>query len=210
MAFKLKKNKNDLVTLENNFIQSVDRTRLEDLDLNELANRYIEIHSQAHMMKGLILLEARNRFSSNNEFGDWVKSVIAICDDGFQVRNRLMNYAKFFQNKDTIGISLSACYQISAPANAEVADKVYQVALGKNLSVAQIKVEIAKAKGLLPESVNEGSGEPELMPLEDISRFMEQVLADIGELSVNEAIRVLDECKKQLKKNSKTVSPVED
>jgi hypothetical protein len=200
MAFKLKKNKNDLVTLENNFIQSVDRTRLEDLDLNELANRYIEIHSQAHMMKGLILLEARNRFSSNNEFGDWVKSVIAICDDGFQVRNRLMNYAKFFQNKDTIGISLSACYQISAPANAEVADKVYQVALGKNLSVAQIKVEIAKAKGLLPEGVHEATGEIELIALEDISSFMQQVLADISNLPKADAIRVLDECKKELKK----------
>jgi hypothetical protein len=99
MAFKLKKNKNDLATLENNFIQSVDRTRLEDLNLDELANRYIEIDNQAHMMKGLILLEARNRFTSNNEFGDWVKSVIAICDDGFQVRNRLMNYAKFFKIK---------------------------------------------------------------------------------------------------------------
>jgi hypothetical protein len=200
MAFKLKKNKNDLVTLENNFIQSVDRTRLEDLDLNELANRYIEIHSQAHMMKGLILLEARNRFSSNNEFGDWVKSVIAICDDGFQVRNRLMNYAKFFQNKDTTGISLSACYQISAPANAEVADKVYQVALGKNLSVAQIKVEIAKAKGLLPEGVHEATGEIELIALEDISSFKQQVLTDISELPKNEAMRVLRECMKEIQK----------
>ena len=199
MAFKLKKNKNDLVTLENNFIQSVDRTRLEDLDLNELANRYIEIDSQAHMMKGLILLEARNRFPSNNEFGDWVKSVIAICDDGFQVRNRLMNYAKFFQNKDTTGISLSACYHISAPANAEVADKVYQEALNKNLSVAQIKAEIAKAKGLLTVSVKT-SGELELMPLEDISSFMAQVLADISHLSKPDAIRVLDECKKEIKK----------
>lgn len=199
MAFKLKKNKNDLVTLENNFIQSVDRTRLEDLDLNELANRYIEIDSQAHMMKGLILLEARNRFPSNNEFGDWVKSVIAICDDGFQVRNRLMNYAKFFQNKDTTGISLSACYQISAPANAEVADKVYQEVLNKNLSVAQIKAEIAKAKGLLTVSVKT-SGELELMPLEDISSFMAQVLADISHLSKPDAIRVLDECKKEIKK----------
>jgi hypothetical protein len=53
---------------------------------------------------------------------------------------------------------------------------------------------------LLPESVNEGSGEPELMPLGDISRFMEQVMADIGELSKQEAIRVLDECKKKLQK----------
>ncbi len=38
------------------------------------------------------------------------------------------------------------------------------------------------------------------MPLEDISRFMEQVMADIGELSKQEAIRVLDECKKKVQK----------
>ncbi len=56
-----------------------------------------------------------------------------------------------------------------------------------------------KAKGLL-ESVNEGSGEPELMPLEDISRFMEQVMADIGELPVNEALRVLKTCIKEINK----------
>ena len=66
--------------------------------------------------------------------------------------------------------------------------------------MAQIKAEIANAKGLLPESVNEGSGEPELMPLGDISRFMEQVLADIGELSKNEAMRVLKECMKKVQK----------
>jgi hypothetical protein len=66
--------------------------------------------------------------------------------------------------------------------------------------VAQIKAEIANAKELLPESVNEGSGESELMPLEDISRFMEQVMAEISNLPKAEAIRVLDECKKELKK----------
>ena len=66
--------------------------------------------------------------------------------------------------------------------------------------MAQIKAEIAKAKGLLPESVNEGSGEPELMPLGDISKFMEQVLADIAELSKAEAMRVLKTCIKEINK----------
>ncbi len=111
-----------------------------------------------------------------------------------------MNFASYFKDKNREGISLTACYEISAPINADIADKVYQEALNKNLSVAQIKAEIAKAKGLLPESVNEGSGEPELMPLEDISRFMEQVLADISNLPKQEALRVLDECKKEVKK----------
>jgi hypothetical protein len=39
------------------------------------------------------------------------------------------------------------------------------------------------------------------MPLEDISKFMEQVMADIGELPKADAIRVLDECKKKIKSN---------
>ena len=110
-----------------------------------------------------------------------------------------MNLARFFENREIIGISLTACYEISAPINADIADKVYQAALNKNLSVAQIKAEIAKAKGLLPESVNEGSGEPELMPLGDISSFMEQVLDYIEQLPKQEALRVLDECRKKLK-----------
>ena len=176
---------------------------LTNLSVQELADRYVEINNQSQMMKGLILLQARERLPSNIEFGNWVKSVSALCADGHQTLNRYMNFASYFKDKNREGISLTACYEISAPINADIADKVYQAALGKNLSVAQIKAEIANAKGLLPESVNEGSGEPELMPLGDISRFMEQVLAEIGELPVNDAIRVLDECKKQLRKNTK-------
>ena len=65
--------------------------------------------------------------------------------------------------------------------------------------MAQIKAEIAKAKGLLPESVK-ASGEPELMPLGDVSSFMEQVLADIAELPKNDAMRVLRACMKEINK----------
>ena len=179
---RVPKTEKDLRMVEGEFIQSVDKTSLADLTLDELLNRYSEIDYQSHMMKGLILLEARSRFASNNEFGDWVQSVQSICLDSQPVRTRLMNFADYFKDKSTIGISLSGCYEISAPINADIADNLYQIALNQNLSVAQIKAEIAKAKGLLPESVNEGSGEPELMPLEDISRFMEQVLAEIGGL----------------------------
>ena len=171
---------------------------LSVLTLEQLAARYEEIDQQSQLFKGLILLEARSRFPSNNEFGDWVQTVPSLCGDGNQVRNRYMNFANYFKDRDRTGITITACYEISAPINADIADKVYQAALNKNLSVAQIKAEIAKAKGLLPESVNEGSGEPELMPLGDISRFMEQVLADISELPKAEAIRVLKECMKKL------------
>jgi hypothetical protein len=154
-------------------------------------------------MQGLILLEIRERLISDIKFGQWIKEAGQELFLGSQsLITKKMNYARFFKNRDQSGISLTAAYEISAPINADIADKVYQEALGKNLSVAQIKAEIAKAKGLLPESVNEGSGEPELMPLEDISKFMEQVLAEISNLPKAEAIRVLDECKKELKKSN--------
>ena len=200
---RVPKTEKDLRIVEGEFIKSVDKTSLSDLTLDELANRYNEIDYQSHIVKGLILLEARSRFPSNNDFGVWIQSVQTICLDSQPVRTRLMNFANYFKDKDTTGISLSACYEISAPINTNIADKVYQTALNQNLSVAQIKTEIAKAKGLLPENVNEGSSEPELVPLEDISSFMEQVLADIRDLPTNEALRVLDECRKELKARNK-------
>jgi hypothetical protein len=201
--------KKDLQALEDKFVNGIEKMVLKDLTLDELADQFESIDKQAQLFQGLILLEARERFESDKLFGEWC-ATRPLCLGSQTQRTRLMNLARFFSNREIIGISLTACYEISAPINADIADKVYQAALGKNLSVAQIKAEIANAKGLLPESVNEGSSEPELMPLGDISRFMEQVMADIGELPVNDAIRVLKECEKQLKKNSKTVTPVAD
>jgi hypothetical protein len=197
---RVQDNKN-LQTIKESIINEVGQSALSDLSLEQLAERYGQIDQQSQFLKGLILLEARQRFPSNNEFGDWVESVGALCSDTRQARTRFMNFANYFKDKNREGISLTACYEISAPINAEIADKVYQAALNKNLSVAQIKAEIAKAKGLLPESVNEGSGEPELMPLGDISKFMEQVLADVKELPKQEALRVLKECMKEIQKS---------
>lgn len=193
---------NQKIALENEFLNNVEKTQLSDLSFEELVNRYTSITTQSHFMQGMILLEIRERLVSDIKFGQWVKEASKELFLGSQsLITKKMNYARYFKNKEQSGISLTACYEISAPINADVADKVYQAALGKNLSVAQIKAEIAKAKGLLPESVDSTTGEPELMPLEDISSFMEQVLADIDGLSKADAIRVLDECRKKVKNN---------
>jgi hypothetical protein len=170
-------------------------------------------------MKGLILLEARNRFSSNNEFGDWVQSVQSICLDSQPVRTRLMNYAKYFKEKDITGISLSACYEISAPVNEDVADKVYEYALNRNLSVTDIKAKIKEEKKLLPilesnaeeddqdhesftEADHDTNKKEELMPREDVSEFVKLILSDVQSLPQNEAVRVLKLCLKELNKHS--------
>jgi hypothetical protein len=53
---------------------------------------------------------------------------------------------------------------------------------------------------LLPESVNEGSSEPELMPSEDLETFKQVVLLDIKELSPHNALAVLKDCIKEIRK----------
>jgi hypothetical protein len=194
-------------------------TDLTSLNLDELAERYQDIDQQAQLMKGLILLEARSRFPSNNEFGDWIQSVPSLCGDGNQIRNRYMNFARYFKGKDRTGISLTACYEISAPINEDVADKVYDYALNKNLSVSDIKAKIKFEKKLLislsntseeSAEINENiDDKPELMPREDISFFIQQVLLDIDPLPQHEAIRVLKSCLKQLNKALDTESQVD-
>ena len=189
----------DLQAIKENIINEVGQSTLGDLSLEQLVDRYGQIDQQSQFLKGLILLEARKHFLSNIEFGKWVESIGTLCSDTRQARTRFMNFASYFKDKDREGISLTTCYEISAPINADIADNLYQIALNQNLSVAQIKAEIVKAKGLLPES----SSEPELMPLGDISHFMEHILSKIAELPTNEAMRVLDECRKELKARNK-------
>lgn len=206
MKIRESKSEKEFKSATGYFIENVGKTTLSDLSLDELVNRFIQIDSQSHFLKGMILLEARARFSSDKEFGQWVISTgINNSTKTRQIRTQLMNLASYFKDKDTTGLSLSACYEISAPINSDVADKVYQEALNKKLSVAQVKAEIAKAKELAEsvfENVNKepSENEQEVMPLMDISSFMEQVLADISDLSKADAIRVLDQCKKELKK----------
>ena len=184
------------------FIQASEKTKLQDLSLNELADRYIQIDNQAHMMKGLILLEARSRFPSNNEFGEWVKSVVTLCDDGHQVRNRLMRYAKFFKDKDTTGISLTSCYAISA-VDDEIAEAIYTEVKGKNLSVEQVKDLIKKAKKEI--SSEDKIQESDLNKLSDdeVKNYTNTVLTEFSELSEKNIILILQNCIKVTREKMK-------
>jgi hypothetical protein len=182
---KLKRPPNELK--KDDYLEGRQKNDLSTLSNEELIERYCDIEQQFQFMKGAILLELRNRFPSNIEFGNWVKSVSALCADGHQTLNRYMHFANYFKDKDSTGISLTACYEISAPVNEDVADKVYKYALNKNLSVADIKAKIKEEKKLLPileinseehdqESFTEADHDTikkeELMPREDVSEFV--------------------------------------
>ena len=185
-----------------NYIENSDN--LSDLSLEQLADRFESIEQQAQLFQGRILLEARNRFDSDIKFGEWIIKIGGtLCSTTRQHRTRLMNLARFFENKELVGISMTAAYEISAPANEAIADKIYEYALNKNLSVAEIKKKIQIEKGLTPEVVIT-KAEPELLPLEDFDVFKQVVLADVEELSGIDAIRVLQDCIKELRAKKTT------
>ena len=180
-----------------NYIENSDN--LSDLSLEQLADRFESIEQQAQLFQGRILLEARNRFDSDIKFGEWIIKIGGtLCSTTRQHRTRLMNLARFFENKELVGISMTVAYEISAPANEAIADKIYEYALNKNLSVAEIKKQIQIEKGLTPEVIIT-KAEPELLPLEDFDVFKQVVLADVEGLSGIDAIRVLQDCIKELR-----------
>ena len=115
--------KKDLQALEDKFVNGIEKTVLKDLTLDELADQFESVDKQAQLFQGLILLEARERFESDKLFGEWC-ATRPLCLGSQTQRTRLMNLARFFNVREIIGISLTACYEISAPINADIADKV--------------------------------------------------------------------------------------
>ena len=102
---------------------------LSSLTLDELVAQYIDIDRQSHLFKGQILLEARRRFISNQEFGEWRSLNFSGLPQ--QTANNLMNLARYFNEKTRplAHIPVSVGYLISAPINEPIAEIVYKKTL---------------------------------------------------------------------------------
>lgn len=136
--------------IESKFVAGIERNNLKALTTDELARQFEEIGQQAQLLQGRILLEAKSRFETTNDFGAWIqKQGGTLCAITKQHRTRLMNLAEFFDgDKRTLeGISITAAYEISAPTNAKIAVEVYESVRGKDMSVAEVKRQIAIRKG---------------------------------------------------------------
>jgi hypothetical protein len=139
------KKEHEVAVTENDFLAKAEDYQidhnLKELSLDELVIRFEDIDRQSHLLKGKILLEARSRFESDKEFGRWVSTQSNCLGRSQKTRNRLMHLAGFFtDNKDLEGISISAAYEISSPLNKEIAEKVYEEAHEKNLSLKEVKI----------------------------------------------------------------------
>ncbi len=142
---QLKKRKQEDQITEQEFLSKAEDYQadithdLTVLSLDDLAIQYAEIDQQSNLLKGNILLEARSRFPSDKEFGQWI-STHSLCVGSQQSRNRLMHLADFFSDgRDMEGIAITAAYEISAPVNRGKALAAYNKVRGKNLSVKEVK-----------------------------------------------------------------------
>ncbi len=150
-----KKNQSLKATTVDSFLSKAEDNKptsflmdLSTLSLQELVNQYIEVDRQSHILKGQILLEARKRFPSNQEFGIW-RSLNFSGRLPQQTANNLMNLAKFFnESSRPLGnIPVSAGYLIAAPINQDIADIVYEKALkSENPTLQDIRDTISELK----------------------------------------------------------------
>jgi hypothetical protein len=186
---------------ENSYVDNTDD--LTSLTLDELADRFDSIEQQAQLFQGRILLEARNRFESDIAFGEWVTNVGGtLCSTTRQHRTRLMNLARFFDSRELTGISITAAYEISAPINEDVADKIYEYALNKNLPVSEIKAQIQIAKGIQPES-NLKAIDVKSQAKQILDDFKKYVMVGVKKVPQQDAILVLQSCIKQIRADIK-------
>jgi hypothetical protein len=158
---QLKKRKQEGQITEQEFLSKAEDYQadiippdLAALSLDDLAIQYAEIDQQSNLFKGNILLEARSRFPSDKEFGQWI-STHSLCVGSQQSRNRLMHLADFFSDgRDMEGIAITAAYEISAPVHQDKALTVYNEVRGKNLSVKEVKSLLAEGSAKRIEKIN--------------------------------------------------------
>jgi hypothetical protein len=183
------------------FINKAGASDYSALTLDELAHEYESIDQQSQMLKGRILLEARNRFKSDNEFGDWVVGV-GLSDTSRQTRNVYMNLARFFQDRDMTGISLTAAYEISRPQNSDIAEEIYNYSIFKNLPVSEVKQRIKQIKSITTDVIEKTELLSDEANLEEVLLNQINNMLKKSLLSEEKKIKVLKSCIKFLKSNN--------
>ena len=123
---------------------------MSKMSLDDLVIAFRKVEVRSDIVKGMVLVEARKRFDSDRDFGQWVKDN-DMAEDSQQVRNTYMHVARFFGSRDTSGISVSVCQEIAAPKNKDVAEKAYQYALGRGLTKSDVIGYINQLRSALLE-----------------------------------------------------------
>ena len=71
-ANRNKQNSESFLTQESYDLTQINPLFLSNLSLDDLAKTYVNIQKQSQLLQGMILLEARNKFAGDLEFGKWI------------------------------------------------------------------------------------------------------------------------------------------
>ncbi|MGB4499627.1 MAG: hypothetical protein WBI40_13145 [Methylococcaceae bacterium] len=184
-------------------------SELSALSLDDLAHEFESIQRQGQLMQGRILLEARQRFKADADFGKWIVDTGgAIGSISRQHRTLLMNLARFFENRSLEKICISAAYEIAAPKNADIAVEVYEYVKDKNLPLNEIRkqIEIRKQSTDTKQPVEKVTENVRIIPTEKpvitgkpVKTREDIILEDVLEgLTDGEKRHVLNNCLKRL------------
>lgn len=154
-------------------VSKAKQESLEGMELDELAAIGHSVDKQAKLMLGMVFLEARTRFPSNNPFGAWCATNFRDVD--VRMVNNFLNLAKFFKDRSMEGIGLSVGYLLSSPMNEEYAAEAYDtlVSTGEKVTILATKLALSKLGGgntppvpaptpSLPDAIPDPDPKPEI------------------------------------------------
>lgn len=138
-----------------------DTADLKRLSTEDLLDRLEKIDNQATLMRWRIWWAIRQQFKSDKLFGQYIISLkenahYAHLIGNQQDINRALNAGKFCEahgitDLDAIGLLKSSIYALSRPANADVADSVFNAAKRKNLPNTEVERMVYEAKSITVE-----------------------------------------------------------
>jgi hypothetical protein len=174
----------------------VTQHELSEIDTANLIDGFDSVGEQTQLLKGKILLEIRKRcYRDGITLKDLILSLgikhSSLLELSPAQRNRLMNLAEFFNDERPMsGISVTVAYEISAPRNEAIADKLYKEAFEKNLTVEDIKswIDIFNNK----KDTTKLKYDTHVKLSEDAKKILDHVHS--LNLNGNTAIKALKEC----------------
>jgi hypothetical protein len=188
------------------------KENLEKYSLDDLVLAYTSVEGIAAIAKGNVLNAIRKRFSSDIEFGVYLREH-GIDEFSQQTRYKYMQLAKHFTNREMTNMSMTVCAEISLLMNRDrkLGNEAYQYALGRNLKKEEILEKIRELEGKAPpkrhsvsmrprdegvriEEPTHVKREPELMPLVVLTPE-EQVVELLRSFSLEEQMRIINNCR---------------
>lgn len=125
--------------------------KLKELTLDQIVDECSLIDRNSKLKYGFLLLEARTRFPSNNDFGDWCSAEFAGQLDTRRA-TELMSLSRFFTDIPMAEIPVSVGYMLAAPKNVEsgISEKAYKEIIDNHdgkVSIKEAKEIISKYGG---------------------------------------------------------------